>query len=186
MKLTPFGYPAIVFSLLAAQVPTHVLGAAGKIMKHQLVAGLCFAVVIAMFAGDNGYSVKYDAGSLSDTRAGTELKVYIDANQVRFLKDNAEVAKIPASAITEISYGQDVHRRVGTAVAGAVFPLGAGALTAFSKSENHFVAVAWANGDQKGGLAVQCDRNDYRGVLARLEGISGKRAVNSESVSVKN
>ena len=90
-------------------------------MKHQLVAGLCFAVVIAMLAGDNGYIVKYDAGSLSDTRAGTELKVYIDAKQIRFLKDNAEVANIPASAITAITYGQGVHRRVDTAVAGACF-----------------------------------------------------------------
>jgi hypothetical protein len=155
-------------------------------MKHQLVAGLCFAVVIAIFAGDNGYVVKYDAGSLSDTRAGTELKVYIDAKQVRFLKDNAEVAKIPASAITAITYGQGVRRRVDTAVAGGVFPSEAGALTVLSGSENHFVGVTWANGEQKGGLAVQCDRNDCRGVLARLEGISGKRAINSESVPVNN
>lgn len=155
-------------------------------MKHQLVAGLCFAVVIAMLAGDNGYIVKYDAGSLSDTRAGTELKVYIEAKQVRFLRDNAEVAKIPASAITEIIYGQGVHRTVGTAVTGGVSPLGVGALTASSRSENHFVGVTWANGDQRGGVAVQCDRNDCRGVLARLEGISGKRAINSESVLVNN
>jgi hypothetical protein len=139
-----------------------------------------------MLAGDNGYIVKYDAGSLSDTRAGTELRVYIDAEQVRFLKDNAEVAKIPASAITEIIYGQGVHRTVGTAVTGGVSPLGVGALTASSRSENHFVGVTWANGDQRGGVAVQCDRNDCRGVLARLEGISGKRAINSESVLVNN
>lgn len=155
-------------------------------MKHQLVAGLCFAVVMAMLAGENGYVVKYDAGSLSDTKAGTELKVYIDAKQVRFLKDNAEVAKIPASAITEITYGQGVHRTVGTAVGDGMLPSGAGVRSTFSRSENDFVGVTWANGDQKGGLAVQCDRNDCRGVLARLEGISGKRAINSESVLVNN
>ena len=185
MELTRFGYSAMFF-ITWAQVSTHVLGAGIKTMKRQVVAGLCFAVVIAILSGKNSYNVKYDAGSLADTGAGTELKVYIDANQVRFLKDNAEVAKIPASAITEISYGQDVHRRVVTAVAVSVLPLAGGALTASSRSESHFVGVTWVNGEQKGGLAVQCDGNDYRGVLARLEGISGKRAVNSESVTVKN
>ena len=152
-------------------------------MKYQLVAGLCFAVVIALFSGHNGYNVKYDGGSLSDTAAGSELKMYIDANQVRFVKDNAELAKIPASAITEISYGQDVHRRLGTAVA---VPLGAGAVAALSKSQKNFVGFTWTNGNQKGGLAVQCDKNVYGGVLARLEGISGKKAVSSESMTVKN
>lgn len=154
-------------------------------MKYQLVAGLCFAVVIALFSGHNGYNVKYDGGSLSDTTAGSELKMYIDANQVRFVKDNAELAKIPASAITEISYGQYVHRRVGTIVAVGAFTLDDG-LTALSKSQKNFVGLTWANGDQKGGLAVQCDKSVYGGVLTGLEGISGKKAVSSESMTVKN
>jgi hypothetical protein len=102
------------------------------------------------------------------------------------MKDKMEVASIPASAITEISYGQDVHRRVGTAVAVGVFSFGIGALTALSKSKKHFVGLTWANGDQKGGLAMQCDKNDYRGILAALEGVSGKKAVNSEAMTVKN
>lgn len=112
--------------------------------------------------------------------------MYVDANQVRFVKDKANVATIPASAITEISYGQDVHRRVGTAVAVGVFTLGLGALTALSKSKKHFVGLTWANGDQKGGLAMQCDKNEYRGILAGLEGISGKKAVDTDAMNVKN
>ncbi len=151
-------------------------------MKHQLVIGFCFAVIIALFAGDNGYNVKYNGGSLSDTRSGTGLKMYIDANQVRFVKDSAELAKIPASAITEISYGPDAYRRVGTAVAAGVFTSGPEGLTTLSQSNEHFVGLAWANGAQKGGLAVQCDKNDYRDLLVELEGISGKKAVNSGSI----
>jgi hypothetical protein len=42
------------------------------------------------------------------------------------------------------------------------------------------------NGDEKGGLAMQCDKKDYRGILAGLEGVSGKQAVNSETMTVKN
>ena len=114
------------------------------------------------------------------------MKLYIDGKAIRLLKDKTEVANIPPTAITEVSYGQDVHRRVGTAVAVGVFTLGLGALTALSKSKKHFIGLTWADGDKKGGLAMQCDKNDYRGILAAIEGVSGKKAVDSESMTVKN
>jgi len=155
-------------------------------MKHALALVLCIVIPVAMFAADNGYKVTYDGGSLPDTKSGTGMKLYIEPNQVRLVKDNAELAKIPASAVTEISYGQDVHRRVGTAVAVGVFTLGVGALVALSKSKKHYVGLIWADGDKKGGLAMQCDKNDYRGILAGLEGITGKKAVDSEAMTVKN
>jgi CxxC motif-containing protein (DUF1111 family) len=155
-------------------------------MRHVLAAALCIALPIAMFAGDNGYKVTYDGGSLPDTKAGAGMKIYIEANQVRLARDNADVVKIPASAITEVSYGQDVHRRVGTAVAVGVFTLGVGALVALSKSKKHYIGLIWADGDKKGGLALQCDKNDYRGILAGLEGVTGKKAVDSETMTVKN
>src|ERR1700726_1541691 len=31
-----------------------------------------------------------------------------------------------------------------------------------------------------------CDKNDYRGILAGLEGVSAKKAVDSETMTVKN
>ena len=155
-------------------------------MKHALALVLCIAIPLALFAGDNSYKVTYDGGSLTDTKSGTGIKLYIEANQIRLVKDKADLATIPASAVTEISYGQDIHRRVGTAVAVGVFTLGLGALTALSKSKKHFVGLTWADGDKKGGLAMQCDKNDYRGILAGLEGITGKKAVDSEAMTVKN
>jgi len=155
-------------------------------MKHLLAAVFCIVVPVAALAGDNSYKVTYDGGSLPDTKSGTGVKMYIDQNQIRFVKDKAELVVIPASAVTEISYGQDVHRRVGTAVAVGVFTLGLGALTALSKSKKHFVGITWADGDKKGGLAMQCDKNDYRGILAGLEGVTGKKAVDSEAMTVKN
>lgn len=155
-------------------------------MKRLLAVVLSFVVPTTVFAGDNAYKVTYDGGSIADTKAGTGLKMYIESNQVRFVKDNKELVTIPASSVTEISYGQDVHRRVGTAVAVGVFTLGIGALTALSKSKKHYVGLTWANGDQKGGLAMQCDKNEYRGILAGLEGVTGKKAVDSTALTVKN
>jgi hypothetical protein len=53
------------------------------------------------------------------------------------VKNKSEVVTIPVSAMTEISYGQDVHRRLGTAIGFAVLSLGIGALMLLSKSKKH-------------------------------------------------
>ncbi|MEI9970121.1 MAG: hypothetical protein WDM87_16435 [Terracidiphilus sp.] len=47
-------------------------------------------------------------------------------------------------------------------------------------------AITWDNNGQKGGIAFQADKNDYRGLLAGLEGITGKKAVDSDTMTVKN
>jgi hypothetical protein len=155
-------------------------------MKNLIVVLLCIAIPIMAFAGDNSYKVTYDGGSLPDVKSGTGVKLYIESNQVRLVKDTTDITTIPASSITEISYGQDVHRRVGAAIGLAVVSLGIGALMALTKSKKHYVGLTWAEGDKKGGFAMQCDKSDYRGVLAGLEGISGKKAVNSDAMTVKN
>ncbi len=159
----------------------------GRLSIKTLVALLlCILVPSTGFAADSGYKVVYDGGSIPDTKAGVTLHLHIDADQIRFVKDKGDPTLIPAAAVTEISYGQDVHRRVGAAIGLAVFTLGLGALLAMSKSKKHFVGLTWKDGDKKGGLAMQCDKNEYRGILAGLEGVTGKKAVDSDAMNVKN
>jgi CxxC motif-containing protein (DUF1111 family) len=155
-------------------------------MKRLLAFVLCLAIPATVFAGDGSYKVSYDGGSLPDAKSGTSVKLYIEGSQIRLVKDQTVLAIIPSASVTEISYGQDVHRRVGAAVGLAFVSLGVGALMALSKSKKHYVGLTWADGDKKGGFAVQCDKNDYRGVLAGLEGVTGKKAVNSDAMTVKN
>ena len=155
-------------------------------MNKLLAIVLCLAIPLTVFAGDNGYKVTYDGGSIPEAKAGSGMKLFIDSNVIRLARDKGEVITIPASAVTEISYGQDVHRRVGAAIGLAVVSLGIGALMALTKSKKHYVGLTWADGDKKGGFAMQCDKNDYRGLLAGLEGVTGKKAVNSDAMTVKN
>ncbi|HTC36923.1 MAG TPA: hypothetical protein VK724_26325 [Bryobacteraceae bacterium] len=155
-------------------------------MKNIIAVFLCIIVPTAVVAGDNSYKVVYDGGSVPDIKAGTGMKLFIDPNQIRFVKDKEDVVTIPASSVTEISYGQDVHRRVGAAIGLALVSLGIGALMALTKSKKHFIGLTWDDGGKKGGAAFQADKNDYRGVLAGLEGITGKKAVNSDALTVKN
>ena len=75
---------------------------------------------------------------------------------------------------------------MGAAIGLAVISFGIGGLTALTKLKKHFIGLTWVNGDEKGGLAIQCDKNDYRGVLSGLEGVTGKKAVDSAALTVKN
>jgi hypothetical protein len=153
-----------------------------------LIAMILCAVLAPACLGsaDGGYAVHYDGGSLGDMKPGTELKMYLEGDHIRFAKAKQDVLVLPAASITEISYGQDVHRRVGTAIGLAVVSLGIGALMALSKSKKHFIGLTWDDGGKKGGSAFQVDKNTYRGVLAGLEGLTGKKAVDTEAMTVKN
>lgn len=157
-----------------------------RIFQAFFAAVLSLLLPLTAVAGDVGYNVTYDGGSLPNIQSGNKVRMFIEEGQVRFTRDGKELVVVPASSITEISYGQDVHRRVGAAIGVAVVSLGIGALLALSKSKKHFVGLTWDAGDQKGGFAMQCDKNEYRGILAGLEGVSGKKAVNSDAMTVKN
>ena len=155
-------------------------------MKRAIAVLLCLIIPTALLGSDSGYNVKYDGGSVPGVKAGNEVRLYIDAKQIRFTKDKKDLFTISASEVKDLSYGQDVHRRVGAAIGIGVFTLGIGALMALTKSKKHFIGMTWEGGDQKGGLAMQCDKKEYRGILTGLEGVTGKKAVSTDPLTVKN
>jgi hypothetical protein len=139
-----------------------------------------------VFHEGGSHKLTYDGGSIPNLKTGAGVKLYLDQNQIHIVKDGSNVMTLPAAAVTEISYGQDVHRRVGAAIGLAVVSLGVGALMALTKSKKHFIGITWNDAGNKGGAAFQAEKGDYRGVLAGLEGITGKKAVNSDTMTVKN
>ncbi len=155
-------------------------------MRSLVALTLCVAIPLCAVADDGAYKLTYDGGSIPDVKTGASMRLYLDQNEIRVVRDEQYVITIPASAVVEISYGQDVHRRVGAAVGLAVVSFGVGALMALTKSKKHFIGLTWDDAGKKGGAAFQADKNDYRGVLAGLEGITGKKAVNSDTMTVKN
>ena len=159
-----------------------------KVCQQAIAALLSVIIPVSAFGATsaNSYNVMYDGGSLPDVKTGNDLRMYIQGDTLRFMHGKKEVISIPASTVTEISYGQDVHRRVGAAIGLAVVSLGIGALMALTKSKKHYVGLTWDADGQKGGMAIQCDKSDYRGVLLALEGITGKKAVDSDALTVKN
>jgi hypothetical protein len=154
-------------------------------MRLLIAMFLCVSMPISALAESAGYIVAYDVGSVRK-KVCTSMSLYIEANQIRVAEKSEVLATIPASAVTEISYGQDVHRRVGTAIGLAIVSFGIGAMMLLSKSKKHFVGITWVDGEKKGGFVMQCDKNDYRGILLGLEGVTGKKAVDSDAMTVKN
>src|SRR6266853_4139425 len=171
------------------QAPRLLLTEKENMRTKILALLLCFAIIqvsSAIAKDDCGYNVMYDGGSLPGLKAGKHLKLYIESNQIRIMDDKTLVTTLVPSTVQDISYGQDVHRRIGAAIGLAVISLGIGGLMALTKSKKHYVGLTWVDGDKKGGFAMQCDKNEYRGILAALEGVSGKKAVNSDAMTVKN
>jgi hypothetical protein len=141
---------------------------------------LCLTSITYGASAADGFKLKYDGGSLTGLNTGENLNFFLKPNEI------VTVLNLAPGSVTEISYGLDVHRRVGAAIGLAVVSLGVGALMALTKSKKHYIGLTWNDAGKKGGAAFQADKNEYRGVLAGLEGITGKKAVNSDAMTVKN
>jgi hypothetical protein len=156
-----------------------------RIIQQTVALSLSLVIVGASFAADKqtSYGVTYSGGSFLSVKAGEDLKLFLDQDQIRFVRkhDKEEPLTIKANTVREVSYGQEVHRRVGAAIGVGVVTLGLGSFLLLSHSKKHYIGLVWDGGDgKKGGLVVQADKNEYRGIIAALEGITGKKAVNSD------
>src|ERR1700728_1460284 len=155
-------------------------------MRSWIALTLSLTLAVSAVARDAGYKLKYDGGTLGDLKTGRQLHLVIDDGQIRLIDNGNEALSVSPRTLTDISYGEDVHRRVGAAIGLAAVSLGVGALMALTKSKKHFIGLTWDDGGKKGGAAFQADKDDYRGVLAGLEGLTGKKAVDSDAMTVKN
>jgi hypothetical protein len=134
------------------------------------------------------YETIYSGGSLPGVKSNQYLQLHIGSDAIRLYaehhgrqRDDEAQLSLMASSITDLSYGQEVHRRVGTAVAVGVLSLGVGLLVVLSKSKKHYIGIVWSDGSNKGGMVLQADKNEFRGILAALEGLTGKKAVNTDT-----
>jgi len=162
-------------------------------------------------AKENGVMtpMKYEGGSLP-LNLHDKLETYVSKEEVVVVQGKKRFV-IPVKLITEVSYGNDVHRRVGAAVGVGIVTLGVGALLLLVKTKKHYVGIIWgdkplesaANGAtpaatatastpttpmdsskdmSKGGIVFKVGKGEYRGFMASLEGVAGIKAVNADAV----
>lgn len=147
---------------------------------------LCWSLVAHPAIQETSFPMKYEGGSLPLDQHN-KLKVAIEPSQIVFTQGKQQFV-VPSKSVTEISYGNDVHRRVGAAIGVGAVTLGLGALMLLAKTKKHYVGVTWADKDgqggaaAKGGVVFKVGKGDYRGFLAALEGTTGLKAVNADAI----
>ena len=147
--------------------------------------------------------MKYEGGSLPLNQHDA-LKTFVSKDEVVLVQGKQRFV-IPVKNITEVSYGNDVHRRVGAAVGVALVTFGIGALMLLVKTKKHYVGLVWADKPtttetakaaavtetakaattempNKGGVVFKVGKGEYRGFMASLEGVAGVKAINADAV----
>src|SRR5215831_8950395 len=150
----------------------------------QLIAlTLCLLLVAPAHA--TTWPMKYEGGTL-DFTLHDKLKVTVAGSEIT-CQQGKKIHAIPAKNVTEVNYGNDVHRRVGAAVGVGVVTLGLGALLLLVKTKKHYVGVIWTDkvateGDtpKKGGIVFKVGKGEYRGFVAAIEGLTGLKAVDAD------
>jgi hypothetical protein len=148
-----------------------------KVLRTLLALCLCLCIPAAVYAqGNNFDKVRYNGGSISTKvkpdEWGNKLNVTSEAI-ILTLKDGQSVSINPKD-VTSLSYGQEAHRRVGTAIGLAVFSLGIGALSALHKTKLHYIGINFSDKDgRKQGVLLQGDKSNFRAILVALQGVTG-------------
>ena len=144
-------------------------------MKRAIVVLLCYSV-LSYAQGNSFDKVRYNGGSITSSVKpddwDNKLTVTSDAIALA-LKDGQKVT-IDPKHVTSLSYGQEAHRRVGTAVGLAVISLGVGALFALHKTKLHYIGVNYTDGSGKNqGILLQGDKSNFRAIIVALQGVTG-------------
>ncbi len=128
------------------------------------------ALSTASLASGTGFHVVYNGGSIHNLKPGTAVSFRVDGRQMHVVEGDNEVATIPTYAISGISYKDDGATRLNVAATGD-------ADAALGPNNHRTVIVTWAEGERKGGFALQCEATECPLVLAALQGVSGKQAM---------
>jgi hypothetical protein len=147
-----------------------------KLIALVLCLPLSSLPLFAYGQGNTFDKVRYNGGSVQTTVKPDEWgnKLTVTSDEISLaLKDGQKIAIHP-SQVTSLSYGQEAHRNVGTAIGLAVFSLGIGALSALHKTKLHYIGINYNDKDgKKQGLLLQGDKNNFRAIIVALQGVTG-------------
>lgn len=146
-----------------------------QIARRVLALVLCYA--LSAFAQGNKFDkVRYNGGSVATKVSPDDWgnKLTVTSEMITFeLKDGQSIKILPRQ-VTSLSYGEEAHRRVGTAIGLAVLSLGVGLISLLHKTKLHYIGVNYS--DQNGGkqgLLLQGDKSNFRAIIVALQGVTG-------------
>jgi hypothetical protein len=128
-----------------------------RTLQQAVAILLCLTLASATLARDKNklvsYPVTYSGGSFLMVKSGEALKLFMEQDQISLIRKHQadEPLVIKTSAIKEITYGNEAHRRVGEAIGLGVVTLGLGTLLIFTHSKKHYIGIVWDAGENKKG-----------------------------------
>jgi hypothetical protein len=146
-----------------------------QIARRVLALVLCCALLT--FAQGNSFDkVRYNGGSVATKVKPDDWdnKLTVTSEMITFTLMDGQSVKIPPKQVTSLSYGEEAHRRVGTAIGLAVLSLGVGLIFLAHKTKLHYIGVNYL--DQNGGkqgLLLQGDKSNFRAIIVALQGVTG-------------
>jgi hypothetical protein len=129
------------------------------------------------------YTVKYEGGSLG-LEKGDKVTFDVTNDSLTFTTKKAKYA-VQTEQVNDISYGQSVKNRTAAAIGIGVIVPAAGDAIGKSKSTAHYIEIIW-DGQPTGGIAFRVDKDDYRGLIAALEGATGLRVRREPVLPIKD
>lgn len=143
---------------------------------RRLFAVVLCCAVLSYAQGNTFTKVRYNGGSISTQVKpdGWDNKLTVNSDAIVLSLKDGQTLSIPPKQVTSLSYGQEAHRRVGTAIGLAVISLGVGALFALHKTKLHFIGVNYTDNSGKSqGILIQGDKSNFRAIIVALQGVTG-------------
>ena len=155
-----------------------------------LVKKLCVVVSLTLCLsmltygqGNTFKKLRYQGGSVASQVKPDDWKntMTVTSDKISFKFKDGVSHEVDPKKVTGLSYGQEAHRRVGTMIALAILVAPLALFGLFHKTRKHYIGIEWMEeGDKKGGVLLQADKDNYRGVLMALRGVTGAPVAVSE------
>ena len=152
-----------------------------RTIRRALVFLLCSALLLPA-QGNTFKRVRYNGGTV-----GTKTKpddwgntLTVTSSSIHLLLKDGQELNIAPKSVTSLSYGQEAHRRVGTMVALAILVSPVALVGLVHKTREHFIGMQYSEGDNKSGLLLQGDKDNYRAILVALQSVTGQSVAVSE------
>jgi hypothetical protein len=117
---------------------------------------------------------KYEGGSWA--LKPNKVTAYVNEKEIVVVQSKQRFA-IPVKAVTEVSYGNAVHSRVGQAT--GITGLAAGTKNQ-SASNPTVVGIEWTAATGKSGIVLRVDKGDFSGCMQALETVTGLKAIDAD------
>jgi hypothetical protein len=139
--------------------------------------------IVAYGQGNTFKKIRYQGGSVATTVKPDDWDntLIVTPDRITLKFKDGKIQEVDSNRVTGLSYGQEAHRRVGTMIALAVLVAPLALFGLLHKTRKHYIGIEWQEeGDKKGGVLLQGDKDNYRGVLMALRGVTGAPVAVSE------